>query len=93
MSEPGYWINETSGVLVPAMERYLAGELRHKDIPVIRAYLRQWIGSSVWDDNPHQDANGAQNLADLRSRVNAIQTRDDIDAWLQTATDMGLDPL
>jgi hypothetical protein len=93
MSEPGYWINETSGVLVPAVKRYLEGEVEMADIPVIRAYLRQWIGSSVWDENPHQDAVGAKELADLRSRVDTIATRADIDGWLNTAIDMGMDPL
>jgi hypothetical protein len=93
MSEPGYWINETSGVLAPAVKRYLDGELEMADIPVIRAYLRQWIGSSVWDENPHQDADSARQLANLRSRVDTISTRPDLDAWLNTAIDMGMDPL
>jgi hypothetical protein len=93
MSEPGYWINETSGVLIPAVKRYLDGELQDADIPVIRAYLRQWIGASAWDANPYQDADSAKELANLRSRVDAISTRADLDAWLNTAIDMGMDPL
>jgi hypothetical protein len=35
----------------------------------------------------------AQQLAALRLRAAAIETREDIDAWLHTATDMGMDPL
>jgi hypothetical protein len=93
MSEPGYWINETSGVLEPAVKRYLDGQLTPEDIPVIRAYLRQWAGASAWDANPHLDADGAKVLAKLRSRVDAITTCADIDAWLNLATDMGMDPL
>ena len=94
MSAPCYWRNETGGQLVPAIERYLTNdELRNGDIPLIRAYLRQWINSSVWDDNPHLDADGLRELADLRSSVETIATREDIDAWLKIAFDKGLDPL
>lgn len=93
MSAPGYWMHETSGVLVPAVERYLVGELRTADIPVIRAYLRQWVNATAWDDNPHHDAEDIRQLADLRSRIDAISTRADIDAWINIATDMGMDPL
>jgi hypothetical protein len=93
MSAPGYWPNETSGVLKPAMERYLNGALRDADVPVIRAYLRQWAGASVWDENPHLNANGVKELADLRSRVDAISTGLDIDRWLELALELGMDPL
>lgn len=93
MSAPGYWMHEQSGRLAPAVERYFAGELQFTDIAIIRSYLRQWINSPVWDENPHQNADGAQQLAELRSRAAAIATRDDIDAWVQSATDMGMDPL
>jgi hypothetical protein len=93
MSAPGYWMHETSGVLAPAVKRYLDGELRDADVPVIRAYLRQWVASSVWDDNPHRNADSERELAVLRSRVDAIVTRADIDEWLEIADYMGMDPL
>ncbi|HEY1896722.1 MAG TPA: hypothetical protein VGG62_10640 [Terracidiphilus sp.] len=93
MSAPGYWMHERSGRLAPAVERYLTGELQSADIALIRAYLRQWINSPVWDANPNLDAEGTRQLADMRSRAASIETREDIDAWLHTATDMGMDPL
>jgi hypothetical protein len=93
MSAPGYWMDETGGQLAPAIERYLAGELRNGDIPLIRAYLRQWIDSPAWDNNPHLTADGVRELADLRSSVETIATREDIDGWLKIAIDKGLDPL
>lgn len=94
MSAPGYWMDETGGLLAPAVERYLTNdELRNGDIPLIRAYLRQWINSPAWDDNPHLDADGIRELVDLRSSVETIGTREDIDGWLKIAIDKGLDPL
>ena len=55
MRPPGYWRNESSGVLAPAVKRYLAGEsLTLREIGLLRAYFRQWVDSPVWDQNPHQ---------------------------------------
>jgi hypothetical protein len=94
MSAPGYWMDETGGQLAPAVERYLTNdELRNGDIPLIKVYLRQWINSPAWDNNPHLDADGVRELSDLRSSVETIATREDIDAWLKIAIDKGLDPL
>jgi hypothetical protein len=46
---------ETSGVLKPAIEAYLArDELTPAEVAAIRAYLRQWI------DGPWQAAPGAE---------------------------------
>jgi hypothetical protein len=54
LSEPGYWLHESSGVPRPAVEAYLAGEpMAEAQIAAMRAYLRQWIGSPVWDQNPY----------------------------------------
>ena len=44
---PGYWMNETSGVLRPAVEAYLFHEdLSHEHIATLRAYFRQWVKRS-----------------------------------------------
>jgi hypothetical protein len=42
MGPPGYWMYETSGVLRPAVEAYLAGgPLSEAHIAALCAYLRQ----------------------------------------------------
>lgn len=39
---PGFWMNETSGVLRPAVEAYLRREpMTPNQIAAMRAYLRQ----------------------------------------------------
>jgi hypothetical protein len=82
-SRPGYWMNETSGVLRPAIEGYLHGRpLSHSDIAAIRAYLRQWIAADAWD--------GAE---ELRGRVDRLTTREALDEWLDDAVAIGIDPL
>src|SRR4029079_16075018 len=51
MSEavPGYWMNEQSGVLRPAIEAYLRHQSKTPiQIATVRAYLRQWIGAPAW---------------------------------------------
>lgn len=82
---PGYWMNETSGVLRPAVEAYLSGDPMSEDhIAVTRAYLEQWIYAPVW---------AGAGIVDLRERVGGLTTREAISAWLGDALDAGTDPL
>lgn len=82
---PGFWMHETSGVLRPVVESYLAGDhMTDSDIPVMRAYLRQWILAPSWQ--------GA-GVEDLRTGIDRLTSRDAIDAWLAAALELGIDPL
>jgi hypothetical protein len=82
---PGYWRNETSGVLRPAIEAYLGREpLSEAHIAAIRAYLRQWVHAPGFF-GPEIDA--------LRSRVDGLTTRKAISQWLGDAEKEGIDPL
>ena len=46
MTAPGYWQNETSGVLRLAVERYLSQwKLSREEVSTMRAYFRQWINA------------------------------------------------
>jgi hypothetical protein len=81
---PGYWMNETSGVLRPAVEAYLYGDpMTDAQIVVVRAYLRQWIGAPAWQ-GPMIDV--------LRASVERIVIRSDIDRWVRLAEQEGIDP-
>ena len=94
--KPGYWMNETGGELVPAMHRYLKGEaLTLRDVALIGAYIRQWIESPVWEQNPRMDDEGRECLAALRVTAAArfLTNRKAIDAWIAMAEDFGVDPL
>jgi hypothetical protein len=91
MSAPGYWQHETSGVLRPVVEAYLVSDrLTPDQIATMRAYLRQWIMSPVWDANPH-GGHGA--LAALRERIDTLTTQNAIDRWIDDADALGFDPL
>ena len=91
---PGYWMHETSGVLRPAVEAYLAGDPMLPDqIAKLRAYLRQWIMSPLWDQNPHMTTYHRAWLDQMRLRVGGLKDRGAIDRWLSDATGAGLDPL
>ncbi len=88
---PGYWMNETSGVLRPAIEAYLAPAIDPHAPPMtlaqiaaMRAYLRQWINAPAWR-GPMIDV--------LRTQVDEITTREAIDRWLDRALEEGIDPL
>jgi hypothetical protein len=78
-----YWMNETSGVLKPAVMAYLkGGELTAPQIAALRAYLRQWIMAGDWI--------GA---GLLRDDVDRLASRGEISAWLARALELGIDPL
>lgn len=80
---------ETSGVLIPAVKRYLQGvDITGQDLAALRAYVRQWIYSPVWDCNP----NGTGSVAGLRDMVDSITTRAQLDLWTERAGDIGIDP-
>jgi hypothetical protein len=85
MIGPGYWMDETSGVLRPAVVIYLRGEwLAPPHIAAIRAYLRQWIEPDVWGDQPEIEA--------LRQSIDGLTTQAAIDAWLAAALEINIDP-
>ena len=85
MSRPGYWMNETSGVLRPAVQAYLAGgPMDAAQIAALRAYLRQWIAAPGFI---------GPEVAELRAGIDGLTDRAAIAAWLAKAVDAGVDPL
>jgi hypothetical protein len=94
MTLPGYWMYETSGVLRPAVEAYLKHEpMMTQQIAALRAYLRQWINSPVWDQNPHAGDGERAWLARMRAGIDALTSRQAIHQWITDAIGGGLDPL
>jgi hypothetical protein len=90
MTVPGYWMDEESGVLRPAVERYLFDDhLAPEHIAALRAYLRQWI------NGPWKAAPGAEQrvLASLRFMIDGLDSRETISIWLMQAEAIGIDPL
>jgi hypothetical protein len=76
------------------MWRYLRNEiLNARDIALIRAYLRQWIGSRVWDQNPHRNAGSIKKLITLRRMIDELTSVEKINRWISIAIDEGMDPL
>lgn len=82
---PRYWMHETSGVLRPAVEAYLAGSpMNDAQIAAMRAYLRQWIAMPHWYGPA---------IPGLRATIDELTSRGAISMWLQTAEREGIDPL
>ncbi len=91
---PSYWMAETSGALRAAVVAFLDGSpLTDQHIAVLRAYLRQWCCSSLWDRNPFADPELRGSLAALRLTCDALISREAIALWLERATELGMDPL
>ena len=85
---PKYWMHETSGELIAAMNRYLAEArsfLEPRDVDVIKAYLWRWVNSPVWGQSG--------SLQSLRMMVTTIKTESDISTAIAAAIRLGMDPL
>ena len=81
---PGYWMNETSGVLRSAVESYLAGgEMSPDHIAAMRAYLRQWIAGR-WV---------GRSVPALRDGIDGLTSREAIASWICDAAEEAIDPL
>jgi hypothetical protein len=91
---PGYWMDETTGILRPAVEAYLTrAEMTTEQIAALRAYLRQWVNSSVWDQNPHAGTQAKLWLSRLRTSIGNLTTRETISDWIDDAIALGMEPL
>ena len=77
-------MNETSGVLKPAVMAYLdGGPMTDEQIAVMRAYLR------IWMDGPWI----GPDIGRLRASIDFITTRAALEEWLDLALDSAIDPL
>jgi len=82
---PGFWMNETSGVLRPAIETYLdGGNLPPEQVVTMRAYLRQWIDAPGWL---------GPEVEQLRSEIDGLTSHSAIKNWINQASELGIDPL
>jgi hypothetical protein len=82
---PGYWMNETSGALRPAVDAYLGGRpMTAVQIAAMRIYLRLWINA---------DWQGGATLDRLRRSVDELTTVNAIRRWLHDAGELEIDPL
>lgn len=85
MTEPGYWMDETSGVLGKVVHKYLQGdELDDRELGVMREYLRQWI---------HAPAFIGPEVDRLRDELGDVTSNIALRTWLADAFNAGVDPL
>jgi hypothetical protein len=78
-------MNETSGLLVPVVQKYLEGEgLDRREVKIMQTYLRQWVGASSFH---------GREVDELRRDVEFIRTTAGLRSWLNRAVDAGIDPL
>ena len=90
---PKYWTFEPPELSV-AVHAYTAGKgLTVRDVALMRAYLKQWVDSPVWEGYPYETDGGRQWLAGLRERVRAIASPADIKQALSIMTARRMDPL
>lgn len=91
---PKYWMHETGGELRKAVEAYLKRHMMTpRQIALMRAYLRQWIQSPAWDQNPYATERSRAALAGLRDMIGSLVSRKQIERWIDRAVSEGLDPL
>jgi hypothetical protein len=85
MTARGYSVDRTGGVLRPAVEAYLhGGEMTSTELMALQAYLKRSITTPNWQ---------GEVVEGLRERVEDLDTRKKLEAWLDDALDIGIDPL
>jgi hypothetical protein len=90
---PKYWTFEPRELVI-AVQVYMTGkDLTVRDVLLMRGYLGQWVDSPVWEGYPYETDGSRQWLAELRERVRAIASTDDIAQALSIMTARRMDPL
>jgi hypothetical protein len=81
---PDHWRQNGNGALRGAIEAWLIrGEMTPMEIATIRGYLRRWMAWDGWR-GPMIDP--------LRTQLEDITRREDIERWLDRANAVGADP-
>jgi hypothetical protein len=82
---PNYWMNETTGVLRPVIEKYLRGDaLDGAECATMRAYCRQWIMA---------DGFVGEDVMALRREVHTLTNNAAVRTWMEKAFEANVDPL
>lgn len=94
---PLNWRDETSGVLIAAVTRYMENRINGTsideiDLELVRVFLEHYINAPCWN-HMNEDDGLAADLAALRRDVLTIETPEAMGAWIGRCLDLGIDPL
>lgn len=99
---PCYWMHEETGILQQAVNAYFLPyrtvmvipsiELAEKPLLYLRSYLVHWADAPCYKNNPHATDEDLGRLKELIESAKRINSRKDIDEWLEQALEIGIDP-
>lgn len=82
---PRFWMEETTGRLAAAVERYMQGEpLTADQLEVIKLYLTQYLERAVIE--------GSADRKRLLSRIDRLRTTRDIEHFADELSEVGVEP-
>ncbi|WP_322493860.1 hypothetical protein [Chloroflexus sp.] len=82
---PRFWMEETTGRLATAVERYMQGEpLTADQLEVIKLYLTQYLERAVIE--------GSADRKRLLSRIERLRTTRDIERFADELSEVGVEP-
>ncbi|MEF3275693.1 MAG: hypothetical protein K6356_15090 [Chloroflexus sp.] len=82
---PRFWMEETTGILAAAVERYMQGEpLSADQLDVIKLYLKQYLERAVIEDSADRKR--------LLSRIDRLRTTRDIERFADELSEVGVEP-
>ena len=71
-----------------AVYNFLSGDkLQPKNLERLKVYCSQWINASCWE------AENRLALERLREQILEVTNKKELDAWLDRALELGIDPL
>jgi metallophosphoesterase superfamily enzyme len=82
---PYFWMEEQSGVLAPAINKYMNGEsLNQQDLNLLRQYLRQYLERAVLTGDAKRQL--------LLDRVAKLRSGRDIERFAEELAEYGVEP-
>ncbi len=89
---PLRWQDEMSGILPTAMLAFFEDKATPEQLSLAREYGEYYINAPCWDWNPRLTEEGKEELAQVRSRIKVVKTKQELMDWVDLCMDMGIDP-
>ncbi len=90
---PLRWQDEQSGQLPGAVLAYFSQTATATQTALVCDYLRYYILAPCWDRPVQDDEEGCLELAHVREQADSLNCTEDINTFIETCLQMGIDPL
>lgn len=96
---PVYWQEDVTGTMQRAVTAYLSQALTADQLKLVIAYCQHYIHAPCWLEESPFNADGAdiseiaQEITELRKQSLEMETLEDVNLFVRSSLEAGLDPL